>query len=194
MFINDRYPRSTVGGRLQGDEDWTVVPTVIRRGASIGSNTTIMCGVTVGEGAIVGAGAVVTRDVPPGMVVAGNPAKSLRPVDKPTSQVQHRGTPRVPFVALDRTHAAIRDEAETAALRVLRRGQYVRAARRQPLRRSTRPSAKPGSRWWRTQELRLCTWHCWPWVLARAMTSSRPPTASLPRQRPFCTPVHAPSS
>jgi dTDP-4-amino-4,6-dideoxygalactose transaminase/acetyltransferase-like isoleucine patch superfamily enzyme len=125
MFINDRYPRSTVGGRLQGDEDWTVVPTVIRRGASIGSNTTIMCGVTVGEGAIVGAGAVVTRDVPPGMVVAGNPAKSLRPVDKPTSQVQHRGTPRVPFVALDRTHEAIRHEAEAAALRVLRSGQYV---------------------------------------------------------------------
>jgi len=81
MFINDRYPRATAdGGRLQAEADWQVVPTVVKRGASIGSNATILCGVTIGEGAIVGAGSVVTQDVPPGMIVAGNPARRIRPV------------------------------------------------------------------------------------------------------------------
>ena len=79
MFINDRVPRATApGGALQTDEDWTVVPTRIRRGASIGSGAVILCGVTVGEGALVGAGAVVTRDVAAGEVVAGVPARLLR--------------------------------------------------------------------------------------------------------------------
>jgi UDP-2-acetamido-3-amino-2,3-dideoxy-glucuronate N-acetyltransferase len=79
MFINDKYPRSTTEqGGLQGEQDWKVVPTLIKRRASIGSNATILCGVTVGEGAIVGAGSVVTRDVAPGAVVAGNPAKVIR--------------------------------------------------------------------------------------------------------------------
>ncbi len=79
MFINDKYPRSTnEGGGLQTEEDWVCVPTVIKRGASIGSNATILCGVTVGEGAMVGAGSVVTHDVPPGAVVAGNPAHPIR--------------------------------------------------------------------------------------------------------------------
>lgn len=79
MFINDKYPRSTtVGGQLQTEEDWVCTPTLIQRGASIGSNATILCGVTVGEGALVGAGSVVTRDVAPGTVVAGNPAHPLK--------------------------------------------------------------------------------------------------------------------
>jgi UDP-2-acetamido-3-amino-2,3-dideoxy-glucuronate N-acetyltransferase len=79
MFINDKYPRSTTEqGGLQCEQDWKVVPTLIKRRASIGSNATILCGVTVGEGAIVGAGSVVTRDVAPGAVVAGNPAKVIR--------------------------------------------------------------------------------------------------------------------
>jgi UDP-2-acetamido-3-amino-2,3-dideoxy-glucuronate N-acetyltransferase len=81
MFINDRYPRSaTASGALQTEGDWKVVPTVIKKGASIGSNATILCGVTVGEGAIVGAGSVVTKDVPPRTIVAGNPAKVIRKI------------------------------------------------------------------------------------------------------------------
>ena len=79
MFINDRYPRATTdAGALQAESDWTVVHTTVRKGASIGSNATILCGVTVGEGAIVGAGSVVTKDVPARTVVAGNPAKVIR--------------------------------------------------------------------------------------------------------------------
>ena len=75
MFINDKYPRATAAdGRIQTEADWQVVPTFVKKGASIGSNATILCGVTVGEGAIVGAGSVVTRDVPAGAVVAGVPA------------------------------------------------------------------------------------------------------------------------
>src|SRR5512138_314848 len=65
MFINDPYPRATADGRLQTEADWTVVPTLVRRGASIGSGAAILCGVTIGERALVGAGAVVTHDVPP---------------------------------------------------------------------------------------------------------------------------------
>jgi acetyltransferase-like isoleucine patch superfamily enzyme len=78
MFINDKYPRSTTaGGQLQTEEDWVCTPTLIKRGASIGSNATILCGVTVGEGALVGAGSVVTRDVPAGAIVAGSPARPI---------------------------------------------------------------------------------------------------------------------
>ncbi len=78
-FINDRYPRATNGdGTMQTDADWTCVPTLVKRRASIGSGATILCGVTIGEGATVGAGSVVTKDVPDGAVVAGNPARLLR--------------------------------------------------------------------------------------------------------------------
>ena len=81
MFINDRYPRATTpSGALQTEADWKCVPTLVRRGASIGSNATILCGVTIGEGASVGAGSVVTHDVPPGTIVAGNPARILRKI------------------------------------------------------------------------------------------------------------------
>src|SRR5438477_9124457 len=76
MFINDRYPRATAGGGLQTEADWTVVPTRVRTGASIGSGAVIMCGVTIGERALIGAGAVVTHDVAPDAVVAGVPARA----------------------------------------------------------------------------------------------------------------------
>src|SRR5690242_4016986 len=79
MFINDRFPRATTAeGALQTDADWNCIPTIVKRGASIGSNATILCGVEIGEGATVGAGSVVTKDVPPGAVVAGNPARVLQ--------------------------------------------------------------------------------------------------------------------
>ncbi len=82
-FINDMYPRATVaGGGLQTEADWVCIPTFIRRGASIGSSATVLAGVTVGERAIVGAGSVVTKDVPPDSIVAGNPARILRRTDE----------------------------------------------------------------------------------------------------------------
>ena len=79
MFINDRFPRATApGGELQTEKDWSVVPTRVCRGASVGSGVAILCGVTIGERALVGAGAVVTKDVPPDATVAGVPARLLR--------------------------------------------------------------------------------------------------------------------
>jgi acetyltransferase-like isoleucine patch superfamily enzyme len=78
-FINDSYPRATApDGQLQTEKDWQVQKTLIKRGASIGSGSTILSNVVIGENAIVGAGSVVTRDVPPNVIVAGNPAKLLR--------------------------------------------------------------------------------------------------------------------
>lgn len=79
MFINDLYPRSTnVDGGVQTETDWKCIPTLVKHRASIGSNATILGGVTIGERAIVGAGSVVTHDVPDGAIVAGNPARILR--------------------------------------------------------------------------------------------------------------------
>ena len=80
-FINDRYPRATSpGGRLQTDDDWECIPTFVKEGASIGSGATLLSGITIGDNAIVGAGSVVTRNVPPDTIVAGNPAKVLRKI------------------------------------------------------------------------------------------------------------------
>ena len=79
MFTNDKYPRAAnADGALQTEADWSVTPTLVKRGASIGSNATILCGVTIGERAIVGAGSVVTRDVSPDTIVAGVPARLMR--------------------------------------------------------------------------------------------------------------------
>lgn len=84
-FINDIFPRSTTeDGQLKGEEDWVCIPTLIKSGAAIGSSATIMCGITVGENAIVGAGSVVTKDVPSGTIVAGNPAKIIRKIESHT--------------------------------------------------------------------------------------------------------------
>lgn len=80
-FINDRYPRATnPNGQLQSSQDWTCIPTLVKKGASIGSSATLLCGVVVGENAIVGAGSVVTKDVPPNTIVAGNPARFLKKI------------------------------------------------------------------------------------------------------------------
>lgn len=84
-FTNDSYPRATTrGGDLQTEADWKVEPTVIRKGASIGSGATILCNITIGENAIVGAGSVVTKDVPPNSIVVGNPARVLRYIQSST--------------------------------------------------------------------------------------------------------------
>jgi acetyltransferase-like isoleucine patch superfamily enzyme len=79
-FINDSYPRATSDGRLQTEADWKVERTLVKKGASIGSGTTLLSNVTIGENAIIGAGSVVTRDVPANTIVAGNPAKILRSI------------------------------------------------------------------------------------------------------------------
>jgi acetyltransferase-like isoleucine patch superfamily enzyme len=81
-FINDKYPRATnSNGDLQNEDDWKVITTTIKRGASIGSGSTILCNITIGENSRVGAGSVVTRDVSPNTIVAGNPAKIIRRID-----------------------------------------------------------------------------------------------------------------
>jgi acetyltransferase-like isoleucine patch superfamily enzyme len=81
VFINDPYPRATTDqDHLQTEADWEVIPTRVQRGASIGSGAVILCGITIGEGALIGAGSVVTHDVPSRTIVAGNPARILRQV------------------------------------------------------------------------------------------------------------------
>jgi UDP-2-acetamido-3-amino-2,3-dideoxy-glucuronate N-acetyltransferase len=81
-FTNDLFPRATrPDGSMQTDADWKCLPTVVKRGASIGSSATILCGITIGERALIGAGSVVTRDVPPHTLVAGNPARIVRKLD-----------------------------------------------------------------------------------------------------------------
>jgi acetyltransferase-like isoleucine patch superfamily enzyme len=93
MFINDKYPRATTdGGDLKSEADWTCTPTLVKRGASIGSNATILCGITIGEHAMVGAGSVVTRDVPPGAVVAGNPARIIHLAFQPKELTHESAT------------------------------------------------------------------------------------------------------
>jgi UDP-2-acetamido-3-amino-2,3-dideoxy-glucuronate N-acetyltransferase len=84
VFINDSYPRATTAaGTLQAESDWKVEKTVVKKGASIGSGATILANVTIGENAMVGAGSVVTKDVPPNSIVAGNPARVLRYLSQP---------------------------------------------------------------------------------------------------------------
>ncbi|HZM17248.1 MAG TPA: acyltransferase [Candidatus Krumholzibacteria bacterium] len=79
-FINDKYPRATASGRLQTEADWSVQPTRVCAGASIGTSCTILSNVTIGRNTIIGAGSVVTRDIPDGVVAAGNPCRVLRPL------------------------------------------------------------------------------------------------------------------
>ncbi|MBI3475559.1 MAG: N-acetyltransferase [Acidobacteria bacterium] len=85
-FINDSFPRATAGDKLQTEADWKVERTFVKKGASIGSGCTILSNITIGENALVGAGSVVTKDVPPNSIVAGNPAKVLRYIDQNVAQ------------------------------------------------------------------------------------------------------------
>ena len=92
VFTNDLYPRATnEEGQLQTETEWKCIPTVVKRGASIGSGAVLLCGITVGERAIIGAGSVVTRDVPPGTIVAGNPARIIRVLKEAASQFAPNG-------------------------------------------------------------------------------------------------------
>lgn len=92
IFTNDIYPRSTNSdGTLQAGSDWEVRPTVVHKGASIGSGVTLLCNLSVGENAIVGAGSVVTRDVPPNTIVAGNPARILRSIEALSEETNVKG-------------------------------------------------------------------------------------------------------
>jgi lipopolysaccharide/colanic/teichoic acid biosynthesis glycosyltransferase/acetyltransferase-like isoleucine patch superfamily enzyme len=116
VFINDRYPRATnAAGRLQTEADWSVENTVVRRGASIGSGSVILCNVTIGENAIVGAGSVVTKNVPANAVVAGNPARVLRYCDVPSEQNAEPARPIDPAAVAP----ACRDIRSTEAFRIL---------------------------------------------------------------------------
>ena len=82
-FTNDKYPRATAAaGGLQTEADWDCIPTLVKRGASIGSSASLLCGITIGENAIVGTGSVVTRDVPSNTIVAGNPARVIRKLEE----------------------------------------------------------------------------------------------------------------
>ena len=123
MFINDSYPRATThDGELKTESDWSVENTWIGKGASIGSNATILSKVRIGENAIVGAGSVVTKDVPPFAVVAGNPAKILRFVERP----QEDKTPgTVPFLDLVTPHLALEHELVSAFRHGLRTAGFV---------------------------------------------------------------------
>jgi acetyltransferase-like isoleucine patch superfamily enzyme len=85
-FINDSFPRATTDGQLQTEADWKVEKTLVKKGASIGSGSTILANITIGENALVGAGSVVTKDVPPNSIVAGNPARVLRYIEENVDQ------------------------------------------------------------------------------------------------------------
>ena len=81
MFTNDLFPRATnLDGSQQTEQDWTLVETIVKKGASIGSNATILCGITIGENVLIGAGSVVTKDVPSNTIVVGNPAKAIKKI------------------------------------------------------------------------------------------------------------------
>ena len=123
-FINDRYPRATNSeGALQTEADWKVEPTVVQRGASIGSGATICSGVVIGEGAMVGAGSVVTRSIPAHAVVAGNPARILRFLDK--SGLRGNFVEAVPFLDLATPHAELEPELVNVFRKALHGAAFV---------------------------------------------------------------------
>ena len=126
-FINDKYPRATAHGRPQTEADWTCVPTLVKRGASIGTSATVLCGVTIGEDAIVGAGSVVTADVPANTVVAGVPARSIRSLQSAVGSNGHGSgiAGRIPLVDLRAQYREIEPEIREALTRVLEDGTFT---------------------------------------------------------------------
>jgi dTDP-4-amino-4,6-dideoxygalactose transaminase/acetyltransferase-like isoleucine patch superfamily enzyme len=126
MFINDTYPRATTPeGALQTEADWKVEQTLVGKGASIGSNATILARTTIGENAIVGAGSVVTKDVPRNAIVAGNPAKILRYIEEPSDHKNHNA---VPFLDLITPHLELESELVGAFRRGLHTAGFVGGA------------------------------------------------------------------
>ncbi len=126
-FINDKYPRATSDGRPQTEEDWECVPTLVKKGASIGTSSTILCGVTIGENAIIGAGSVVTKDVPANAVVAGTPARFIRYTDG-GSAIDDEASKPVPFLDLKAQYQTIKSEIKPAVERVLDNCSYILGA------------------------------------------------------------------
>ncbi len=117
-FINDKYPRATANGQPQTEADWVCVPTLVKKGASVGTSSTILCGVTIGENAIVGAGSVVTKDVPANAVVAGIPARFVREIVSETAS-KDEGSKPVPFLDLKAQYRSIKSEIQPAVNKVL---------------------------------------------------------------------------
>src|SRR6266699_4837221 len=123
-FINDSYPRATAaGGDLQTEKDWNVETTLVKRGASIGSGVTILCRLVIGENAIVGAGSVVTRDVPPNVIVAGNPARVLRTLPSKDHVATRNGN--IPFLDLATPHQELEEELVSVFRTTLRSAGFV---------------------------------------------------------------------
>jgi dTDP-4-amino-4,6-dideoxygalactose transaminase/acetyltransferase-like isoleucine patch superfamily enzyme len=125
-FINDKYPHATVNGHPQTEADWVCTPTLVKRGASIGTSATILCGVTIGENAIIGAGSVVTQDVPANTIVAGVPARILRATESRDTPTGHTGTTvAVPFVDLKAQYQSIKADIQQALNRVLDSSAFI---------------------------------------------------------------------
>ena len=133
MFINDSYPRATAAdGNLQTEADWKVERTVVKKGASIGSGATILSNITIGENAIVGAGSVVTKDVPPNSIVAGNPAKVLRYIEQnyggfkvSVSNRRHQHVNSIPFLDLVTPHVELEQELTEVFRKALRTAGFI---------------------------------------------------------------------
>lgn len=123
-FINDKYPRATANGQPQTEADWVCVPTLVKKGASIGTSSTILCGVTVGENAIVGAGSVVTKDVPANVVVAGIPARFVRGTESEAAD-KNEGPKQVPFLDLKAQYKSIKSEILPVVNRVLENCSFI---------------------------------------------------------------------
>src|SRR5438876_2328209 len=123
-FINDSYPRATAPeGSLQTEKDWRIETTLVKRGASIGSGATILSKVVIGENAIVGAGSVVTRDVPPNVIAAGNPAKVLRAIPRQDNRSNRNG--HIPFLDLVTPHQELEEELVSVFRSALRSASFV---------------------------------------------------------------------